>query len=1824
MTKTELLQAGFTESEVNSYFAGQRETLSEAGFSQQEINTHFGQQTAILERPDEAHKKGIEIQDMSVDLELPIEDIESNYNTIMEIPDPDDVPLGIKAPKKHIPDEKPFEQIRIGAAPPKTTWQKIKGFFVTDRPSLPPNADRIEKISRAFDIAVGTPLRTFLKFAKGRTFGADELMWAGLKRITPDSMWVDEVKDMTLDEAMDWSAGYNPSGFVKMTGDIAEFIGRLGTAKGIGVKTGLLGKMPKDISVLLAAGETAKLFGIAAVAEQVSKAVATKIDPTETEYGYEGPTAVLRDMAIGAVLSIANSGIKVVWTKLTPTEQTRALKILGLKKGATPQEITVASRKWEFKYHPDKAKGFVSEFQEVIKARNLLRQGEVKDIVFRGQKVIIKPKLLPGEVKQPVQPPTERTVAPKVGVKPEKGIKVPPKPIQAKPEAKKAKGRITREEFEAIEAARGKAITEEDRITDEFATQIGKQLKNTGVRIKPTSIGILRANWRGGWVDNDDVFTFYANQAIGKEERIELEKALPENVKVFSGGIDFPKSLVTAPTPSALEEKAVKTVPQRVAEVRQKIPDAKLSRKPVTVGEKIFHPVALPTEKIGVDAAKFQFKLGARLKGGVTEALKDVERFDPIKGGQILVWQDKAGKYWVVDGHHRVALAKKTKAASLETWVIREADGWSEADARAEGALRNLADGKGTAIDAAKLFRDSNITLENLRKQGVPTNNTIVQQGMDMKDLSSEVFELVIDERLPANMAAAIGKRAKGDAQQKQVADMILEGEVDTLRQAELLAATIDTAPVLTKSEQTLFGLETTEKSLFAERAKILANVEKKLKTNKKVFGVLATQTGIIEAKGNVLAKVENLLAKEQAEEILFMLEKLANAKGPVAEALNDATKEYAKNPTKENLTKVTIRLLEQWTEGPTRLRIPGGAGVQQLPLEGFGKEVGGFLDVEPLQKSFNAVLNILEPAKLTEIKLGKDVSAIPLVGIAGKPDVARIEFNEKTLDTLDVNLEEFGKKLGTYSNRVLELLMLSRGKPASAEAIAIRNDALKSLAKEAPELVGTRKMITKIADFNYKFLTEVVGDEINYVTDYFYGIYKDTKKVDRFLDFWKTTKRFTKEKKLPTVADAKAYGLDLRDPNPVNNLRSEYMAISRLDGMIWMRDELLRTGEDLYISKDPAIIADAEKIPEPVFKGLWFDPVLAKQIKSLISTNKIARVPVLNALRKTNNFFRSIKFMFSAFHHLVIAKQAIADSGYLGFLYKKTALRGFTLGFKKNDPRFKTAEYKDYIEHLGGHRFSIASEAERAFVGAIDKLTSPIVAKAGALGTPGKMVAKLAISPITIPKGYVKWLFENYIPEVKYTKYLDFKNEMTKKLGRELTRAEKIEIVKEGQNFYGMMNERIFGRSGTVTTLLRVKFMAPMFATGNFRSSGKAMTQWGQEGTWNAGRSRANIVNSLLLTAIAATIGTLAVTGTWPKKPETAADIRDLFKIDTGKRDSKGRKIMVDLMTYDRDYWTIFGKPLVGQAGEVPAEVLRRLGGMTATTFEVISDLNQLSMGKAIYDWKGDRVVEVTDPFLKRALGLIAFETQKVTPISVNVFWQSRQRNLTRLAAAVSALSGFRPTTSEKDRRESQIIGRIFSLRDRQERLFHFLGSIKNPRKHIDTYNKIAQSVLDNPITTNEMKRKWAKNLVIDTERLIANKVHSHELLRVSEKPKPDELERAKKWLTNFEVAESQFRKHLIVYEMKHRKLITEMKVGDADDMLKQEIARFYADKGILGRKVAGGTATDEEKRLSRKFEKLSSNISTIGARLNKTTNIAERKRFYERIKSVIERAAD
>ncbi|KKK58979.1 hypothetical protein LCGC14_3038980, partial [marine sediment metagenome] len=278
---------------------------------------------------------------------------------------------------------------------------------------------------------------------------------------------------------------------------MAEFVGRLQTAGAIGTRLGLLGKTPKDISVLQKAGESAKLFGLGAGFEQIVKNLAEQIEPTEATYGAEGKEAILRDMAIGAIFSLAHSGVKGIWSGLRPTEQARALRLLGLKKGATVREIIQGARRMALKTYTDNVKGLEQKFKDVMAARELLIKGPKRDIVFR---------------KQPPKPPAQITGAAetavpirpalaKPGVSPKKGVIVPPKPTQVKPEGKVEQFAVKQlqktsslkgiTDKEALSIVRAKTSDEQEAAIKQILSNRGIDVEKIDIEARPDLAGVL-------------------------------------------------------------------------------------------------------------------------------------------------------------------------------------------------------------------------------------------------------------------------------------------------------------------------------------------------------------------------------------------------------------------------------------------------------------------------------------------------------------------------------------------------------------------------------------------------------------------------------------------------------------------------------------------------------------------------------------------------------------------------------------------------------------------------------------------------------------------------------------------------------------------------------------------------------------------------------------------------------------------------------------------------------------------------------------------------------------------------------------------------------------------------------------------------------------------------------------------------------------------------------------------------------------------------------------------------------------------------------------
>ena len=339
-------------------------------------------------------KKMDNMLQMADDFEMPLSSISENYNLLVS--DPSDTPP--KYPQPHAQADE-FGNVRgqFQVFEPRT-MDKIKEWFIGTRPPLPTNPDRIEKVSRVVKNIGTVPIRTALKFAKGMTLNSGDLAWGMVKNIVPDEHWADGVKDMNLDEAMDWAMGYDPSGFAKLTGEVAEFTGRLRTAKGI--KTGLTGATPVGLGVIGKATETSIVFGIAATAEQVSKGLAETID--DAEYGFGGKEGIVRDMALGFIFSVATSGVSKFWQALRPTERMRALRTLKLKEGASEEQITQAARKLALKTHPDKVAGKLAEFEKIMQARDLLRKGVETDIVRPGRLKLTTGKTAPVATGEPL------------------------------------------------------------------------------------------------------------------------------------------------------------------------------------------------------------------------------------------------------------------------------------------------------------------------------------------------------------------------------------------------------------------------------------------------------------------------------------------------------------------------------------------------------------------------------------------------------------------------------------------------------------------------------------------------------------------------------------------------------------------------------------------------------------------------------------------------------------------------------------------------------------------------------------------------------------------------------------------------------------------------------------------------------------------------------------------------------------------------------------------------------------------------------------------------------------------------------------------------------------------------------------------------------------------------------------------------------------------------------------------------------------------------------------------------------------------------------
>jgi phage gp29-like protein len=294
------------------------------------------------------------------------------------------------------------------------------------------------------------------------------------------------------------------------------------------------------------------------------------------------------------------------------------------------------------------------------------------------------------------------------------------------------------------------------------------------------------------------------------------------------------------------------------------------------------------------DPKRFQYKvLGEHTKTGEVGSLSGVRKYDPNLAGVIQVWVDPAdGQTYVVNGHNRLALANRLGAEKV---TVRYLDVQDATEARSVGALTNIAEGRGTAIDAAKFFKDTGLSREEVEAKGIPMREKIAQDGIALAKLEDSLFRRTIDGDMPVERATIIGNSGLDHQQQRSLVAMVDQQAKrrrnitnETVRE---LADSVRSSAQRVETQFNLFGASQVVQDNAMERAALAANVRQRLSREKKLFATVGRSKAAedLERAGNVIDVESSQKISREAALTLGIFDQMKNLSSPVSSALNRA-----------------------------------------------------------------------------------------------------------------------------------------------------------------------------------------------------------------------------------------------------------------------------------------------------------------------------------------------------------------------------------------------------------------------------------------------------------------------------------------------------------------------------------------------------------------------------------------------------------------------------------------------------------------------------------------------------------------------------------------------------------------------------------------------------------------------------------------------------------------------------------------------------------------------------------------------------------------------
>lgn len=354
--------------------------------------------------------------------------------------------------------------------------------------------------------------------------------------------------------------------------------------------------------------------------------------------------------------------------------------------------------------------------------------------------------------------------------------------------------------------------------------------------------------------------------------------------------------------------------PRKSSSIRPAIRENGTPKDPQREDVYTVHPKSLKT-----DPKRFQYKAVGVREDGVTDELRGTKTWNPELGGVLLVWRDPAdGEDFVINGHHRHELANRIGTDKINVRYINAPD---DVKARAAGALANIAEGRGTATDAAKFMRDTETTADELASYGVSLSGKVANEAMALKDLSKKAFDSLVQGNLDERKAVVVASQLKDEALQdllfKKLAKQEDDGKEWSLREIGTAAKKLARSGKVTEKGTNLFGDFEDEKSTFEQEVEIESYIGKALNQALNDFTAVSNSGRAERVKdaGNTLAIDENKRRRDQAAEHLETFDRDSGYVSPISATIKEAAAELFNAKGKKAQDAVKQRTLERVRE---------------------------------------------------------------------------------------------------------------------------------------------------------------------------------------------------------------------------------------------------------------------------------------------------------------------------------------------------------------------------------------------------------------------------------------------------------------------------------------------------------------------------------------------------------------------------------------------------------------------------------------------------------------------------------------------------------------------------------------------------------------------------------------------------------------------------------------------------------------------------------------------------------------------------------------------